>query len=132
MMTTNAPTSGVNGARTVEVIPQIGNLRADTVGARKAVSALYANTRFIRGITTDAKPARMQTFITVAVAYTYPGIIVVTDPPPNAGLSMSTSRMMAAKIADNNVPSVRVDTTTAQIPMVCLFVFTFVPVSSSH
>src|SRR6185295_17266858 len=131
-MTTNAPTSGVTGARTVEVIPQIGNLRTDKVGTFKVVSALCANTWLIRGSTTDTKPARMQTFITVAVAYTYPGIIVVTDPPPIAGLSISTSRMTAAKIDDNNVPSVREHTTMAQIPMVCLFIFTFVPGSPAY
>jgi hypothetical protein len=50
-------------------------------------------------------------------------MIVVTDPPPDAGRFMSTSRMIAARIADSNVPSVRAATTMAQIRMVCLFVF---------
>ena len=123
MRTTSAPTSGVNGARAVDMIPQIGNLRADKAGARKVFSAVLAHTNFVSGITTDTKPARMQTFMTVAVAYTYPGMIVVTDPPPNAGLSMSTSRITAARIADSNVPSVSVTVTMAQIR---LFVFTVV------
>lgn len=107
------------------MIPQIGNLRASNVRARRVFSALSADTSFNNGKTTDTGPARRQTFITVAVAYTYPGMIVVTDPPPDAGLPMNVSRLTAARIADNSVPSVRVTTTMVQIRMVCVFVFTF-------
>lgn len=113
-MTTSPPISGVNGARAVDVIPQIGSFRVS--------SGLPPNIRCINAITTDTRPAKMQTFRTVAVAYTNPGMIVVTEPPPTGGLIMRASRMMAARVADRNVPSVRVITTMAQI----LFVFTFV------
>ena len=75
-------------------------------------------------MTADTKPVTIQAFMTVALAYTNPGIRVVIE--TGSGLSTNASSVTVARSADSNAPSVSVTATTPQIGMVCLLVLTSV------
>ncbi len=77
--TATAPTSGVNGARVIDVIPQTGKPCLGGSGAPCAFSAPPADARLASAMTDDTKPVTIRTFMTVALAYTNPGTRVGTD-----------------------------------------------------